>query len=267
MSSTVSSVVFQSIFSLYSYHDDLRFYSWLFAVSYAATAVFFYVWVLPIFLYLVCAWKKSTQISFLEILCVYGYSLCIYVPISVSMEIFIEPFGVTSLSLVRQDQPVIFLSTLSLKLLLLTMRIKYLCRRWRLRHATTVSHYPLQSLTDTHVSRKTPSISRRSQRWYVLHAVQSSSRSKEYAYVQSPALLVVGEPQFRTAGDSTTKKDVVFHGMNTTQVQAFCLKGKMISCKYWFCSYLGIPYKNVQTWNVRTWKWQVFFLICWDRPY
>jgi hypothetical protein len=139
------------------------------------------------------------------------------------------------------------------------MRIKYLCRRWRLRHATTVSHYPLQSLTDTHVSRKTPSISRRSQRWYVLHAVQSSSRSKEYAYVQSPALLVVGEPQFRTAGDSTTKKHVVFHGMNTTQVQAFCLKGKMISCKYWFCSYLGIPYKNVQTWNVRTWKWQVFF--------
>jgi hypothetical protein len=52
-------------------------------VSYAATAVFFYVWVLPIFLYLVCAWKKSTQISFLEILCVYGYSLCIYVPISI----------------------------------------------------------------------------------------------------------------------------------------------------------------------------------------
>ncbi|CAG0920330.1 unnamed protein product [Notodromas monacha] len=58
-------------------------------VSYAATAVFFYVWILPVFLYLAFAWKKSTGITFLEILCLYGYSLFIYIPISVSVYFFL----------------------------------------------------------------------------------------------------------------------------------------------------------------------------------
>ena len=58
----------------------------------AATAVFAYAWLVPAALYAVLWWiggsksankTDSTSASFLELLCVYGYSLAIYIPVSV----------------------------------------------------------------------------------------------------------------------------------------------------------------------------------------
>ncbi|KAK6179476.1 hypothetical protein SNE40_011827 [Patella caerulea] len=55
-------------------------------VSYAATAIFSYWWLIPLALYGLLWWRgtqSSLHYSFLEIICVYGYSLAIYVPISI----------------------------------------------------------------------------------------------------------------------------------------------------------------------------------------
>ncbi|KAL3869601.1 hypothetical protein ACJMK2_042268, partial [Sinanodonta woodiana] len=53
-------------------------------VTYAAAAIFGYWWVLPTAIFGLLWWRKSqTGITFLEILCVYGYSLAIYIPISI----------------------------------------------------------------------------------------------------------------------------------------------------------------------------------------
>ena len=54
----------------------------------AATAVFGYAWLVPAALYTALWWisgsKASEQsASFLELLCLYGYSLAIYIPVSV----------------------------------------------------------------------------------------------------------------------------------------------------------------------------------------
>ena len=58
----------------------------------AATAVFGYAWLVPAFLYATLWWiggskqenqTIDTSTSFLELLCVYGYSLAIYIPVSV----------------------------------------------------------------------------------------------------------------------------------------------------------------------------------------
>ena len=55
----------------------------------AATAVFGYAWLVPAALYAVLWWyggsasKSCTSGSFLELLCIYGYSLAIYIPVSV----------------------------------------------------------------------------------------------------------------------------------------------------------------------------------------
>lgn len=53
-------------------------------VTFAATAIFSYWWLLPAVIYGVLWWRKSQAgFTFLEILCVYGYSLAIYIPISI----------------------------------------------------------------------------------------------------------------------------------------------------------------------------------------
>lgn len=61
-------------------------------VTLAATAVFGYAWLVPAFLYATLWWiggskqenqTIDTSTSFLELLCVYGYSLAIYIPVSV----------------------------------------------------------------------------------------------------------------------------------------------------------------------------------------
>jgi len=61
------------------YHWSLEFG----VVTAAATAIFVYVWLVPLFLYGFFWWRKSEEnFSFTEIICAYGYSLSIYVPIS-----------------------------------------------------------------------------------------------------------------------------------------------------------------------------------------
>ena len=55
-------------------------------VTLAATAVFSYAWVVPMLLYGFLWWTTSgalAAISFLDLLCLYGYSLVIYIPVSV----------------------------------------------------------------------------------------------------------------------------------------------------------------------------------------
>lgn len=78
------------IFVQHSKGDNLCSYSFfrynLISVTFAATAIFSYWWLIPAVMYGFLWWKKSQAgFTFLEILCVYGYSLAIYIPISVSM--------------------------------------------------------------------------------------------------------------------------------------------------------------------------------------
>ena len=72
-----------------------RTYHWKYdfhAVTFAATAIFSYAWLVPLALWSILKWcgGQDMRLSFLEILCVYGYSLSIYVPVSVLWVIQIE---------------------------------------------------------------------------------------------------------------------------------------------------------------------------------
>ncbi|XP_046843401.1 protein YIPF1-like [Xenia sp. Carnegie-2017] len=60
-------------------------------ITLAAVAVFGYAWLVPIFVWAVLTWRGNTAAySFLEIICVYGYSLSIFVPISILWVIPLE---------------------------------------------------------------------------------------------------------------------------------------------------------------------------------
>lgn len=64
------------------------------AVTIAAVVIFLYAWLVPMALWGFLTWRQGTErqmggYTFLETVCVYGYSLFIYIPTSVS------PFGVT----------------------------------------------------------------------------------------------------------------------------------------------------------------------------
>jgi len=53
-------------------------------VTLAATVIFCYWWLLPTALRVVFWWRKSrSNVTFLESICVYGYSLAVYIPISI----------------------------------------------------------------------------------------------------------------------------------------------------------------------------------------
>jgi protein YIPF1/2 len=53
-------------------------------VTYATTAIFAYWWLVPTALYGLLWWRgNQAGFTFTELLCVYGYSLTIYIPISV----------------------------------------------------------------------------------------------------------------------------------------------------------------------------------------
>lgn len=59
------------------------------AVTIAAVVIFLYAWLVPIGLWGFLTWRKGAErqiggYSFLETVCVYGYSLFIYIPTSVS---------------------------------------------------------------------------------------------------------------------------------------------------------------------------------------
>lgn len=74
--------------------NDVKGFRWHYdfhKVTLAATAVFGYAWLVPAGLYAVLWWNSGSKndsqtnnsSSFLELLCVYGYSLAIYIPVSV----------------------------------------------------------------------------------------------------------------------------------------------------------------------------------------
>ncbi|XP_014681574.1 PREDICTED: protein YIPF1-like [Priapulus caudatus] len=59
-------------------------------VSIAATAIFCYAWLVPLILWALLWFRgSSSSYTFLEIACVYGYSLTVYVPISI---LWVIPF-------------------------------------------------------------------------------------------------------------------------------------------------------------------------------
>ncbi|CAK9819593.1 Protein YIPF1 [Anthophora plagiata] len=88
-----------------NYHWRYEFH----IVSYAATCIFLYAWLLPLTLWGALKWTTSTRDTeeeliesyttpgLLELLCVYGYSLAIYVPITF---LWIIPIGWLQWSLV-----------------------------------------------------------------------------------------------------------------------------------------------------------------------
>ncbi|XP_075234587.1 protein YIPF1 [Lycorma delicatula] len=55
------------------------------AVTFSASAIFAYAWILPVVLWAIIKWQGSQEshVGLIELLCVYGYSLSIYVPLSV----------------------------------------------------------------------------------------------------------------------------------------------------------------------------------------
>ncbi|KAG8237074.1 hypothetical protein J437_LFUL005181, partial [Ladona fulva] len=65
-----------------NYHWKYEFHT----VTYAATAIFSYAWIIPLALWGSIWWcGNQAQLTFMEIVCVYGYSLSIYIPVSVSI--------------------------------------------------------------------------------------------------------------------------------------------------------------------------------------
>uniref|UniRef100_A0A8D8R2Y2 Protein YIPF n=1 Tax=Cacopsylla melanoneura TaxID=428564 RepID=A0A8D8R2Y2_9HEMI len=64
-------------------------YNWKYdfhAISSSATAIFFYAWFVPIIVWGYLKYQNDSEVlnlSMLELLCVYGYSLSIYIPISI----------------------------------------------------------------------------------------------------------------------------------------------------------------------------------------
>ncbi|XP_011494198.1 PREDICTED: protein YIPF1 [Ceratosolen solmsi marchali] len=81
---------FQSV-NTNNYHWKYEFH----IVSYAAVCIFLYAWLFPIILWIALKWSKSqqesldvelidpnTSVGLLELLCLYGYSLTIYIPVA-----------------------------------------------------------------------------------------------------------------------------------------------------------------------------------------
>lgn len=69
------------------------FFKFHFPVTIAATAIFSYAWFVPLALWGFLLWRNNkvmnlVSYSFMEIVCVYGYSLSIYIPAVVRPEIW-----------------------------------------------------------------------------------------------------------------------------------------------------------------------------------
>ena len=74
---------------------------WSSTVTIAAVVIFLYAWLVPIGLWGFLTWRQGAErqiggYSFLETVCVYGYSLFIYIPTSVSPSASPEVYSWTS---------------------------------------------------------------------------------------------------------------------------------------------------------------------------
>ncbi len=57
---------------------------YFYEVTTSAAAIFAYSWLMPSILYILMRWQKNrADYEFVEILCVYGYSLSIYIPVAI----------------------------------------------------------------------------------------------------------------------------------------------------------------------------------------
>ena len=66
--------------------DDFQWHYDFHKVTLAATAVFSYAWLVPSGIYAFLWWTSNAglaSLSFLELICLYGYSLVIYIPVSI----------------------------------------------------------------------------------------------------------------------------------------------------------------------------------------
>ncbi|KAF6216875.1 hypothetical protein GE061_001225 [Apolygus lucorum] len=68
--------------------EAIRNYPWKYdfhAVSLAGLLIFFYAWCLPLVLWGALQWSSVSEVKFklLELICVYGYTMAIYIPLSV----------------------------------------------------------------------------------------------------------------------------------------------------------------------------------------
>ena len=71
-------------YSIYSGYE--RSECVVFTVTFAAAAIFSYWWLIPTGLFGLLVWRGSQSgYTYMEIICVYGYSLAIYIPISVRL--------------------------------------------------------------------------------------------------------------------------------------------------------------------------------------
>ena len=62
------------------YKIKIRFFN---LVTSSAATILAYWWIVPTVLYILLRWRENRNgVQFLEILCVYGYSLSVYIPIS-----------------------------------------------------------------------------------------------------------------------------------------------------------------------------------------
>lgn len=73
-------------FAMHFVYRNNGIYNFVFPVTFAAAAIFGYWWVIPAMLWGMLWWRGSQAgYTFMEMICVYGYSLAIYIPISVSI--------------------------------------------------------------------------------------------------------------------------------------------------------------------------------------
>jgi len=66
------------------YEDDISTVVLVLLVTVATSAIFAYWWLMPTLLYGLLWWRDNQAgFTYTELLCIYGYSLAVYIPISV----------------------------------------------------------------------------------------------------------------------------------------------------------------------------------------
>ncbi|XP_020508475.1 protein YIPF2 [Labrus bergylta] len=141
-------------------------------VTIAAIIIFMYAWLVPIGLWGFLTWRQGTErqvggYSFLETVCVYGYSLFIYIPTSV---LWIIPFEwlrwalilvamvisgsvlvLTFWPVVRDDTKVMAMATVATIVVLHTL-LAVGCKMYFFQTATHIPTTPLSTTSPTHTT-------------------------------------------------------------------------------------------------------------------
>ncbi|XP_008332826.1 protein YIPF1 [Cynoglossus semilaevis] len=140
----------------YKYTPEFR------KVSIAATAIFSYAWLVPLGLWGFLLWRSRKTLnlvsySFMEILCVYGYSLSIYIPVVI---LWILPFEwlrwcsilvalclsgsvlvITFLPAVRDDHPRVIVATMT-TVVVLNLLLAVGCKAYFFSKSVEPDHSP-----------------------------------------------------------------------------------------------------------------------------